>query len=163
MRQQLERLRNSNTKLVAERDAAIARAVKAEETAAAQADEADAARVAANNEVLRLTTTTEQQGKLINHLLNLLPAERRPIDIGSIDTAASRPTPSQPSIDDAPGGGFVRSRSRWLGGRTKPSAGHSALFLKTRSMLKGKKTTASASSHKFSLTLTGDAIDAKKR
>ncbi|KAL5966277.1 hypothetical protein TSMEX_006014 [Taenia solium] len=167
VRQQLERLRNSNTKLVAERDAAIVRAVKAEETAAARADEADAARVAANDEVLRLTTTTEQQGKLINHLLNLLPAERRPIVIErniaeSINTAASQPTPSRPPIDQVSGGGFVRSRSRWLGGRTKPSAGHSALFLKTRSVLKGKKTTSSADSHKFSLTLAGDATDAKK-
>ncbi|VDK21686.1 unnamed protein product [Taenia asiatica] len=167
VRQQLERLRNSNTKLVAERDAAIVRAVKAEETAAARADEADAARVAANDEVLRLTTTTEQQGKLINHLLNLLPTERRPIVIErnvaeSIDTAASQPTPSQPPTDQVSGGGFVRSRSRWLGGRTKPSAGHSALFLKTRSVLKGKKTIASAGSHKFSLTMAGDATDAKK-
>ncbi|KAL5112642.1 Citron rho-interacting kinase [Taenia crassiceps] len=167
VRQQLERLRNSNTKLVAERDAAIARAVKAEETAAAQADEAEAARIAANNEVLRLTTTAEQQGKLINHLLNLLPAERRQAVTGRSATASisvvSQPTSSQPSVDQVPGGGFARSRSRWLGGRTKPSAGHSALFLKTRSMLKGKKATASAGQQKFSLILTGDATDAKKR
>ncbi|EUB59122.1 Citron Rho-interacting kinase [Echinococcus granulosus] len=175
VRQQLERLRNSNTKLVAERDAAIARAVKAEESAAAQADEAEAARVAANNEVLRLTTTTEQQGKLINHLLNLLPAERRKTVSGGnggpatelIDAATPQTLPSQPPIGQVPGGVFVRSRSRWLGGRTKPSTGHSALFLKTRSMLKGKKTTAGTSvagagAHKFSLALIGDAIDVKK-
>ncbi|VDM32525.1 unnamed protein product [Hydatigera taeniaeformis] len=167
VRQQLERLRNSNTKLLAERDAAIARAVKAEETAAAQADEAEAARMAANNEVIRLTTTTEQQGKLINHLLNLLPAEQRLTVSGRsvtelINTVALQAPPSQPPIDPIQSGVFVRSRSRWLGGRTKPSAGHSALFLKTRSMLKGKKPVASGGPHKFLITSSGDATDVKK-
>ncbi|KAM7541663.1 hypothetical protein Aperf_G00000032161 [Anoplocephala perfoliata] len=87
VRQQLDRLRNANTKLVAERDAAVARAAKAEESAAAQADEADAARVAMNQEVVRLTTTTEQQGKLINHLLSFFPSSELRMRIASTSSS----------------------------------------------------------------------------
>ncbi len=162
---QLERLRSNNSKLVAERDAALERVAKAEESAASQADEADAARIASHREVVRLTTTTEQQGKLINHLLNLLPAEHRgrlqsafmaPSGGSSENnsgTTASNTTTTTASSSAGLGGIFVRSQSRWLGGAGKSSTGHSALFTKTKSMLRGGSKKASSSSSKSSVAL----------
>ncbi|VDD76980.1 unnamed protein product [Mesocestoides corti] len=171
VRQQLERLRNNNTKLVAERDAALERAAKAEDTAASQADEAEAARFASHCEIVRLTTTTEQQGKLINHLLALLPAEHRQAVrqgiLAPVSSNTSEPPASSASLvssggcERVRGAPFVRSQSRWLGGSggtTKSSAGHSALFLKTRSLLRGKR--AVAASQKSSAVL-GEALDQK--
>ena len=172
VRQQLERLRNANTKLLAERDAALERAAKAEEVAAAQADEAEAARMAVNNEVVRLTTTTEQQGKLINHLLSLLPPDRRMCMSGALNgdpvessyspqVVLPLPTNSEQSCADRQRSGmFMRSRSRWLGGGTKSSTGHSALFLKTRSVLKGKK---GVSTFNSSHPLGGENEESRKR
>ncbi|VDL63092.1 unnamed protein product [Hymenolepis diminuta] len=154
VRQQLDRLRNANTKLVAERDAAIARAAKAEETAAAQADEAEAARSAMNQEVIRLTTTTEQQGKLINHLLSLLPAPERKqlVSVSSdvdalaeaLEAVAMESNVRRPPRHAIRAGGFVRSRNGFWGGRSKASStatttGHFALFPKNKSMVKSKK------------------------
>ncbi|VDO09070.1 unnamed protein product [Rodentolepis nana] len=160
VRQQLDRLRNANTKLVAERDAAIARAAKAEETAAAQADEAEAARSAMNQEVIRLTTTTEQQGKLINHLLSLLPAPERKhlVSVGSdvdalaeaLETVAVESNAQRAPRHAIRAGGFVRSRNGFWGGRSKASStaattGHFALFPKNKSMVKSKKNTLKSS------------------
>nr|CDS29503.1 citron Rho interacting kinase [Hymenolepis microstoma] len=160
VRQQLDRLRNANTKLVAERDAAIARAAKAEETAAAQADEAEAARSAMNQEVIRLTTTTEQQGKLINHLLSLLPAPERKhlVSVSSdvdalaeaLEAVAIESNARRPPRQAIRAGGFVRSRNGFWGGRNKASStaattGHFALFPKNKSMVKSKKNTLKSS------------------
>lgn len=172
VRQQLDRLRNANTKLVAERDAAVARAVKAEESAAAQADEADAARVAMNQEVVRLTTTTEQQGKLINHLLSLLPApeRRRIVSTSSSDVEAITEAVKTVSTESQRrprhairAGGFVRSRNVFWGGKTKTSIGHFALFPKNRSMIKGKKTIGLSNVHQSSVALGAANGDVKRK
>ncbi|BHF59824.1 hypothetical protein SprV_0100278500 [Sparganum proliferum] len=123
VRLQLERLRGINAKLVAERDGALERSAKAEELTATQADEAEAARLVAQREIHRLATTTQQQGKLINHLCGLLPPEHRPT------------VPPTAAVASA-GGGTASSLHLGGGGR---STGHSALFLKARSMLRTKK------------------------
>uniref|UniRef100_A0A0V0JBD3 Citron Rho-interacting kinase n=1 Tax=Schistocephalus solidus TaxID=70667 RepID=A0A0V0JBD3_SCHSO len=143
VRLQLERLRGINAKLVAERDVALERSAKAEELAATHADEAEAARLVAQREIHRLATTTQQQGKLINHLCGLLPPEHRP-------TAA----PVAAAAGGGVGGGMASSLHLGAGG--KPT-GHSALFLKARSILRSKKSafkssTAVASSEAAAVT-----------
>lgn len=149
---QLERLRVCNTKLVDERDAAVELANKAEEAVIARAYEEEVARVCSQKRLIQLTTTTQQQGKLIDHLCSLLPPEHKPSNLGGTFhiTAGGSSTASSASSNSA--GGFVRSSSRWFGGNQNTNAkstGHSAFFAKTKSILLGKK---AATSSKLTLT-----------
>ncbi|CAH8454470.1 unnamed protein product [Schistosoma turkestanicum] len=75
LRTQVERLRLNNTQLLSQRDAARQEARESEMATVRAKELGEATQQALEREVHRLSTITEQQGKLINHMRNLLPPE----------------------------------------------------------------------------------------
>ncbi|KAH8850614.1 Citron Rho-interacting kinase [Schistosoma japonicum] len=75
LRTQVERLRLNNTQLLSQRDAARQEARESEMATVRAKELGEAKQQALEREVHRLSTITEQQGKLINHMRSLLPPE----------------------------------------------------------------------------------------
>ncbi|CAH8474779.1 unnamed protein product [Schistosoma guineensis] len=75
LRTQVERLRLNNTQLLSQRDTARQDARESEMATVRAKELGEATQQALEREVHRLSTITEQQGKLINHMRGLLPPE----------------------------------------------------------------------------------------
>ncbi|CAH8446419.1 unnamed protein product [Schistosoma rodhaini] len=75
LRTQVERLRLNNTQLLSQRDTARQEARESEMATVRAKELGEATQQALEREVHRLSTITEQQGKLINHMRGLLPPE----------------------------------------------------------------------------------------
>ncbi|CAL8101931.1 unnamed protein product [Calicophoron daubneyi] len=77
LKAQLERLRVSNTQLMSQRDEARQEMREANAALLRERELKEVAQQSSECEVFRLTTITQQQGKLIDHMCSLLPPEHR--------------------------------------------------------------------------------------
>lgn len=120
MNAQLDRLRLNNTQLLSQRDFARQEANEFEMNVLRVKESGDAVQQALEHEVFRLTTITDQQGKLIKHMRSLIPAEFARTSESDVITGKTQPKFVKMHTRGGGGGPLVSAASAFFTKRRKP-------------------------------------------